>query len=238
VIDRPSNSFLRSLTDQCYADLHEHLALTDLTLGEYLQRNEEKADWVYFPETSLLSMISTNAAGDLVETSMVGREGAAGLTEACGSQISSINCIAQIDGRAWRAPASVCRGLALSEPEFGKSAWRLAELQLIESRQSGLCQAMHTVDRRFARWLLESVDRCGGRNPLPMTHEFLAAMLGVQRTTVSLYASGLQKDGLIRYRRGRMDILDKNGLETLACECRTMMRNQRDRLGFSIAPSL
>ncbi len=91
---------------------------------------------------------------------------------------------------------------------------------------------MHPVEQRFARWLLESFDRCGGRNPLPMTQEFLAAMLGVQRTTVSSFAAGLQRKGLINYRRGRVEIVDRDGLEGLACDCRKVIVRQRERLGF------
>lgn len=234
VTDRPRNAFLRNLTSNTYDELREQLVPVDLVLSAYLQHSEERTEWVFFPETSLLSMIASTPAGERVETSMAGNEGAAGLTEACGSQHSGVDCVVQVDGRAWRAPASVCRNLARSNQDFGASAWRLAELQLLESRQSALCQAMHTVERRFARWLCESVDRCGGRNPLPMTQEFLAAMLGVQRSTVSLFASALQREGIIRYRRGRLDILDRAKLENLACECHASTLHQRARLGFSM----
>jgi CRP-like cAMP-binding protein len=233
VTDRPKNAFLRNLSSDSYDQLREHLVPVDLSLSAYLQHDEERTEWVYFPEASLLSMIASNSAGELVETSMVGNEGAAGLTEACGSQHSSVDCVVQVDGRAWRAPATICRNMARSNQDFSVSAWRLAELQLLESRQSALCQAMHTVEPRFARWLLESVDRCGGRDPLPMTQQFLAAMLGVQRSTVSMFASALQRKEIIRYRRGRMDILDRPELEKLACDCRANTLKHRARLGFS-----
>lgn len=231
---RPLNSFLRSLSDRSFAELAAQLTPVDLKLGVHLQHDGEKTEWVYFPETSLLSMIVANAAGEMVETSMAGREGAGGLMEACGSQISGVDRIVQVDGGAWRAPSAFCRTLAFEDPDFSASAWRLAEFQLLESRQSALCQATHTVERRLARWLLESVDRCGGRDPLPMTQEFLAAMLGVQRSTVSMFASGLQRKNFINYRRGRIEIVSREGLEGQACDCRQMTERHRARLGFSL----
>jgi CRP-like cAMP-binding protein len=232
MIERPSNAFLRGLSDETYAQLQGHLQSVELALGAYLQRPEERVDWVYFPETSLLSLIASHANGESVETSMAGNEGSAGLFEACGSQVSGVDCIVQVDGRALRAPGSACRALAQSNADFSSQGWRLAELQIAESRQSGLCQAMHPVDRRFARWMLESTDRSGGRNPLPMTQEFLAAMLGVQRTTVSSFAAELQRKGVITYRRGQIELTDTVRLEAMACDCRQETQRQRQRLGF------
>ena len=233
MIDRPDNAFLRSLTQKSFDQLKDHLISVEVQLGSYLFHDGEKSAWVYFPETSLLSLIAASAKGESVETSMVGKEGAAGLMEACGSQISSVDAVVQVDGRAWRAPAAICRAMIMSDPDFSACAWRHAELQLIESRQSALCQAMHPVERRFARWMCESYDRCGGRDPLPMTQEFLAAMLGVQRTTVSSFASALQRKGAINYKRGRVELLDLEALGQLACDCRRVTVDQRARLGFS-----
>jgi CRP-like cAMP-binding protein len=234
VTDLPKNGFLRSLSDSGFCAIRDHIVQMELPLGAHLFQDGQRVEWVYFPETSLLSMIASGSNGGSVETSMAGNEGVAGLVETCGSQVSNIDCVVQVDGRAWRAPAAVCRRLAFSDPVFGESAWRLAELQLLESRQCTVCQTMHTVERRFARWLMESFERCGGRNPLPMTQEFLAALLGVQRSTVSMFASQLQRSGLIRYARGRITLLDIPGLEAQACDCRTATIAQRARLGLSM----
>jgi len=163
---------------------------------------------------------------------MVGNEGAAGLLESCGSQKSRVDCLVQVDGRAWRAPAAACRALAASDADFNNCVLRFAELQLVEARRSAYCQAVHPAPRRLARWLTESIDRTGGKNPLPMTQEFLAAMLGVQRTSVSLYASQLQRQEIIRYRRGSVEITDPGRLEETACECRDYTVHQRSALGF------
>ena len=131
---------------------------------------------------------------------------------------------------AWRAPAAACRDLARSDPAFAARAWTLVEQQLTESRLSGMCQALHPVERRLARWLLESMERSGGRNPMPLTQEFIASMLGVQRTTVNSFAIQLQKAGLITYMRGKVEVLDAAGLERRACTCRPAARAERRRL--------
>ena len=210
--------------------LAENLDRVDLKLGQQLQRQGVRTEWVYFPESCLLSMILLSTGGQSVETSTVGVEGAAGLLEACGSGVSSVDCVVQVDGEAWRCPAAHCRRLAMTDPEFNAAAWRAVELQMAESRQSGLCQAMHSVEARFSRWLCESFERSGGRNPLPLTQEFLAAMLGVQRTTVSAFASQLQREGLISYSRGRLMIDDLAALEARSCECRCAVQAERERL--------
>ena len=233
-VDRPTNSFLRGLDASSFDQFSEQLAFVELAHGAQVQNNEGKVDWVYFPETCLLSMTASDCSGNSVETSMVGNEGAAGLIEACSSGISTVDSTVQIDGRAWRSPAYLVEQIAASNPSFGAAAWRVAELQLVESRQSGLCQAMHSVEHRFVRWLLECSDRTGRRNPLPLTQDALSLMLGVQRTTVSGVASELQHKGLLRYHRGSLEILDAEGLEHFACDCRRLAKAERARLGLSV----
>jgi len=231
---RPQNAFLQSLSAGAFALIADHTTRVELALGAHVQSPELATDWVYFPLKALLSIIVLGHPGQGVETSMVGIEGAAGLTEACGSGTSAVDCLVQVGGPAWRAPASACRALVLTSPSFAKTAWRSAELQLVESRQSGLCHALHPIEQRLARWLLESVERSGSVNPLPMTQEFLSAMLGVQRTTVTALAQRLQALGVIRYSRGQLTVLDPKTLEGLACGCHRAMQDQRMRLGFAV----
>lgn len=175
-------------------------------------------------------MLANAENGDSIEAHMVGTEGAALLLEACGSGVGASTCNVQSDGRAWRAPAALCRELSTTNADFARRTFELLELQLAEARQSALCQGLHHVERRLARWLLESSDRAAGRNPMPLTQEFIAAMLGVQRTTVNSFVSRLQKDGLIGYRRGKIELLDMPGLERRLCECRAAIVEQRGRL--------
>ena len=232
-----NNAFLQGIAEHSFARLSDNLKLMDLPLGQNVMKQGLSSDWVYFPESCLLSLVSLGDTGQTLETSMSGMEGAAGLLEACGSGHSSVDCVVQVDGTAWRSPAAHCRGLAFSDMAFNANAWRLVEFQMAESRQSGLCQASHPVEARAARWLLESLDRSGGRNPLPLTQEFLASMLGVQRTTVSSVSAELQRQDLITYARGQVRIKDVGGLESVACECREFTRQQRSRLKLSLPVS-
>ena len=161
---------------------------------------------------------------------MTGSEGALGLAEACASGRAGVDGVVRIDGRACRAPADLCRKVFSSDPDAISLAWKLNEFQLFETRQSCLCQTLHPVEARCSRWLLETQKLSGGRDPLPLTQEFLATLLGVQRTTVSAIASQLQNAGLIAYSRGRLRILDERGLEKRACECLQVIQAQRSRV--------
>jgi CRP-like cAMP-binding protein len=228
----PNNAFLRSLSPETYRALQEHLTRVDLKLKETIQEEGTPAQWVYFPETAVISFMTTGIEGLRVETSMVGNEGAAGLLEACGSQIYRMDSVVQVDGAALRAPAKICKLLAENSTDFSLSSLKLCELLLAESRRSVYCQAVHTSRKRFARWLAESWDRSGGRNPLPLTQEFLSVMLGGQRTTVTIYAGELRGKGIIGYHRGKVSIIDREGLEDIACECRPYAVEQRIALGF------
>ena len=230
---RPGNSFLQALAPVSYHALNDTLVPTDFAFGVCLQHDETPVDWVYFPVSGLLSLVSAVETGESLETAMVGFDGAAGLVEACGGQISRVSCLVQMGGRGWRAPAASVRSLMASDAAFRLLAWRFAEFQLAEARQAAVCQALHTVEQRLARRLLESLDRSGGRSPLPLTQESLAALLGVQRTTVTAYAVQLQQSGVITYKRGQLDILDRPALEAKACGCRSVVQKCRSALGFA-----
>jgi len=229
---RPRNAFLRSLSAEAFESIAPHLTSVEMEHGRILSEPGQRMEWVFFPETCLLSILTNAQNGDSVETTMAGSEGALGLLEACGSGRSAATTLIQVDGHASRAPSQACKSLVRSSDHFAEKAYELFELQIAESRQSGLCQALHTVQTRLARWLLESSERSAGRNPLPLTQEFLGSMLGVQRTTVTSFAVQLQKASLINYRRGSVTILDREGLEARACECREMSVEERGRLSL------
>ena len=234
--DRPHNAFLRSLGGDTWETVTPHLHRVELKHTDVLYRPEDRIDLVYFPTGAMISLLSTSNEGDTVETAAVGNEGGMGVLEACGSGRTAATSIAQVDGEAQRMSAATFRRLVAADEGFGEAAWRLVESQINESRQSGMCQALHGVEPRLARWLLETYDRTGGRNPLPLTQEFVASMLGVQRTTVTSFAAQLQKAGLISYQRGRVEIVDVSGLEHRACECRAVLKAQRVRLGLAPLP--
>jgi CRP-like cAMP-binding protein len=234
--ERPTNAFLRALRPESYDQLAAELAPVELRLGDVLYRPGDRVDWIVFPLNSMVSVLASTHRGEQVETAVVGNEGALGLVEALGAGTSFMSSVVQVDGRALRIAAGAFRRLVAADEDLNQLCWRLVELHVSESRQSGLCQALHPVDPRMARWLLECAERCGGRDVLPVTQEFLASMLGVQRTTVTAFAAQQQKAGLIRYARGKIEILDTAAMEARACECREATREQRARLGFTPLP--
>ena len=231
-MDRPDNALLRALTPEDFDRLAPHLRPDELKLGDLIYAPEDKVERVTFVETGLLSIVFSSLGGQSVETSMIGREGASGLLEACGSGFSFLTVLVQVEGRGVSLPASVVRDLSDRSAAFRDVLHRYGEAMLAEGRQSVVCQALHPVEQRCARWLIESADRSGCDSRLPLTQEYLAAMLGVQRTTVTPIAAMLQRRGLIRYTRGRIDILDPPGLDRAACECRPNIKAHRKRLGL------
>ena len=221
------NLWLAALAPEDREKLTARAQSFDLRLGDVVQTANEPIEWIYFPLRGLLSLVYTSEDGQTVETGMIGREGGSGMLAACGVGRAFVNHLVQIEGKAIRVPAAAPRALYETSAGFRAALWRLSEFMLIESRQSVVCQALHSAEARCARWLLESRDRGGCDETVPLTQEHLAAMLGVQRTTVSAVASTLQRDGLIRYSRGRIALVDVAGLERVACECRGVLRRFR-----------
>ena len=228
----PANGFLRSLSQASFSGLASGLTQLELATGAQLTRPGDVISTVYFPVTAGISLLAVDRNGRTVETVMAGSEGAAGLLEALGSGVAGMLSIVQVEGRAVKMPAAAFRAATMRDPDLLAAALRLVELQLSEIRQSGLCHAFHAAEPRLARWLLESMDRCGGRTLLPLTQDYIAMMLGVQRTTVTEIVGQLQKNGLVKGHRGRLDLIDAQGLERLACECRQVACEERQRLGF------
>jgi CRP-like cAMP-binding protein len=236
LMDRPDNALLRALSDEDFQRLRPDLQEVQLDLGDVLYGPLDPVPYVCWVERGLLSIVASSEEGQSVETSMIGREGAAGLVEACGGGVSYLTVLVQVPGRGWRAPSSAVRQLAEQSVGFRRMVWNYTEIMLAEGRQSVVCQAMHSVEGRCARWLLETRDRSGVGDRLPLTQEYLAAMLGVQRTTVNPIAGALQRRGLIQYSRGRIDIVDADGLEHAACDCRRTLTEHRALRGPGARP--
>jgi CRP-like cAMP-binding protein len=229
-MDRPNNTLLRKLSDGDWDRLRPQLREIELKLGDVLMTPGDPIERVVWVESGLLSVVYSSAEGQSVETSMVGREGAGGLVEVCGSGLSYLTVLVQMEGRGFAAAPTAVRDLFEQSVAFRDQVVRFSEAQFAEARQSVVCQAMHEVEERCARWILEASDRGGYTGPLNMTQEYLAAMLGVQRTTVTPIAGALQRRGLIRYSRGRVEVLDAEGLEKVACVCRRSVLEHRARV--------
>ena len=212
------NRLLATLPDDAFALLEPDLRQLTLPQGVLCYGAGEPIDQVYFPHTGMISQLITTGDGDMVETASTGREGGVGLQCGFGPRLSFTRATVQIPGRfstisAPRFEHAVSRSTALRDLIL-----RYTEMLWAEALQNAACNAIHDGSSRLCRWLLQCADRTGSEQLL-LTQEFLAEMLGVRRTTVTLLAQELQKRGILRYSRGRITILDRATLESCACEC-------------------
>lgn len=226
---RARNRLLEALSDTDYGLLADHLHAQEVAQGRVLYEAEAAVDAVWFPESGMASLMSPMLNGDTVETAIVGSEGAVGFIEACGSGVTFSRVVVQAPGRFWGIPASRYREAYGRSDNLRILAHDHFELMLTEARQVIACRNLHPVEQRLAWWLLEAQDRLGASR-LPLTQDFLAVMLGVQRTTVTQHARQLQHEGLIGYRRGVIEVLDRKGLEHRACECHATTQHFRSRI--------
>lgn len=189
-----------------------------LSAGRVILEPGRAVNEVYFPSSGVVSLITGMQSGEGVESLTVGREGAVGLVEVLAGAPSEQCAVVQIAGSAWRIGGARLRELAVIHPVIASVALRYAHVSLSALHQGAACNARHDIEPRLCRWLLTCEDRIG--DPVvPITQELLALMLGVQRTSVTVAAQALQRKGLIQYRRGRVTILDREGMEHTACEC-------------------
>lgn len=226
---RPRNSILAQLPNAEYAALARHLVTVDLPLGRKLSEPNEHIEYIYFLNSGLVSTDAMTKRGESVEVGVIGREGFAGLPALLGQPQMSHSVLMQGIGEGFRIRSSIVREEFLKGGELQRLVHSFAYLQLVQVTQSVLCNRMHEVDGRLARWLLTSADRTEA-DELNLTQEFLAQMLGVQRSTVTVAASALQRDGLIEYSRGKIRILDRRRLATVACECYGIVCESYERI--------
>ena len=219
----PPNAFLAALGREDLHRLRPHLRAVHLDRGTVLAEPGAELDHVLFPLGCLVSQTVPMADGGSAETSTIGRESAFGLLAALGSRRATTHSFVQIAGAAERLPVSVLREAFAAGPALRGLCLAHAEMQLNQALRLSACNALHPAEARLARWLLMVQDRVGG-DALHLTHDFLAEMLGVQRPTVTVVARTLQGGGLIRYRRGTVVVLDREGLEEAACECYAAVR--------------
>jgi CRP-like cAMP-binding protein len=223
------NELLSALVNKQYEHLVPHLQRVDLALGDVIYTMGRTIDHVYFPENSAISLLATLANGATTEVGLVGREGMVGLTVFLGGALTPERAIVQLAGTALRLKASVLR----EELQVGSSL-HLLLLRYTRSfialmSQSVVCSQHHSLDQRFARWLLMMHDYAES-DTLNLTHEMVAGMIGTRRAGVTLAALALREKGLVSAVRGRITILDREGLEASACECYEIIREEFSRL--------
>lgn len=217
------NRLLAALDTADMDRLRPHLEEVSLNRHQVLSEPNGKISRAYFPHDGLVSLQTVLSSGPCVESAMVGREGMVGAPLIAYHNVSPSRAVVQVPGRAAAiAGDRLQRALHESAP-LRDLLGRYVHAFLAQITQSVACNAVHAAERRLARWLLAATERNGNR-PLPLTHEFLAEMLGVGRPTVTLVARALQAAGLIDYRRGSISVTDRRGLESAACECHRAVR--------------
>jgi CRP-like cAMP-binding protein len=224
------NRLLAALEPRDYRELALHFERVQLGHGEVLLEAGEELQHVWFPEDCVISLTVLMREGGSSEAAAIGREGVVGLVSALGSRQVISRSVVQMSGDALRLPLGPLRTAFAANLRFRQLCLCYVEALLAQLLQSSACAALHTVEARLCRWLLQVHDRTEGRRVLSLTHDFLAEMLGVQRTTVTVTAQVLQRAGLITYRRGQVTILDRAGLEEAACECYADLCEQYERL--------
>ncbi|WP_269716560.1 Crp/Fnr family transcriptional regulator [Caulobacter sp. NIBR2454] len=223
------NRFLASLPPDDYSLVSANLTQVEFEKGRLLYDPGERVDTVYFPHDCVISLMTLMENGAAIESSTIGREGGLGLGTAFTPRISLSRAIVQVPGSAARISASQFQDIVRRSPTLQTLIHKHSDALFGHAIQSVACNALHSVEARFCRWLLTCHDRIDV-DTVSLTQEFLADMLGVQRTTVTAVAGALQAKGLIRYRRGVVDILDRQGLEAMTCECYGAARRLYEKL--------
>ena len=221
-----SNVLLRTLEPSAKARFTARLHKFELVRGQVLHNLGDSVEWVHFPRHGLIAVMAETVAGESVESGMVGREGA------LGGQLFT-RAVVQVGGEALRMSAASYRELFVESAALRTAVHKYVEFLIMEARQFVLCNALHTVESRLCRSILDALERSGLDRALPVTQESLAQMLGAQRTTIAACVSKLYREGVIKGGRGSLEILDRPGLERLACCCRETLRYARGELQVS-----
>jgi CRP-like cAMP-binding protein len=223
------NLLLATLSPDEYKALEPRLHQVHSRLKDIVGERNKPLDYVYFPCSSVLSVLAYMSNGVAVEVGTIGSEGFSGIELLAGGDLSTETTICQIEGDTLRMSARDFKEATAGDTPLRRITQRYLLVYLSIVSQSVACNRLHTIEERFARWVLITHDRVKG-DQFHLTQEFLSDMLGVHRPSVSLVAGSFQQAGLLTYSRGRMTILHRQGLEDLACECYGMVSRQFDRL--------
>ena len=228
-MSQSQNRILNALPQNIFAGTQPHLKLVDLKFGSVVAENNQRVEQVYFPHSGVISLVVEMQVGDMIETAMVGRDGVVNGTSALDGKVALQRGIVQVAGAATTIRSDALRKLADEFEPLRSLMIRHEQVLFAQAQQSAGCNASHTVEARMCKWLLRIRDLTGS-NEMELTQEFLAQMLGVRRTSVSLVAGTLQKAGFIKYSRGHITLLDIAQLEQGACECYETVKGHYERL--------
>ncbi len=225
---RPENRLLASLPDNEWARLEKHLELVDLSACEVLYESGDLQRYVYFPTTAIVSLVFVIESGAGAEIAVVGNEGLVGISLFMGGESTPGRAVVQSAGQAYRMTAGAIKKAFERTPVL-HLLLRYTQALLTQMAQNSVCNRHHALDQQICRWLLMNLDRRAG-DELSMTQESIAYALGVRRESISEGASKLQAAGCIRYSRGRIQVIDRAGLESRACECYKVVAAEYARL--------
>jgi CRP-like cAMP-binding protein len=228
------NAFLSALPAKDFSLLAPDLRTVPLERGAVLRDAGEEIEHVYFPLSGVVCRIVLMRNGATAETAMIGRTGILGISAGLGLRRATGRAVVQIPGEAARIAASQFEEAVRESTAIRDLVVRYNGLVLAQVQQSVACNALHHLEARLCRWLLDAHD-CVDGDAIPLTQELIAQLLGVRRTTLTVVARALQSTGMIRYRRGLILIVNRSALEQSACECYSVVKRHADNLFSNIA---
>ncbi len=223
------NRLIGALSAPDLKRIRPHLEPVDMPLGEVVYESGRELDFVYLPTSSIVSLLYVLENGASAEIAVVGNEGVVGISIFMGGESTPSRAVVQSAGGAYRLPAEVMRNEFNRGGAMQHLMLRYTQSLIAQMAQTAVCNRHHSVDQQLCRWLLLSIDRLATPE-IVMTQELIANMLGVRREGVTESAGRLQKAGVISYRRGRIQVLDRPRLETMSCECYEVVRRETERL--------
>jgi CRP-like cAMP-binding protein len=224
------NQFLLNLPPEALEALSAELRTVEVSHGTVLFEMGDDIDSIAFPHSgTLVSIVVSLCHGQTIEAAMVGHRGVVGSSAIMNGQKALSTALVQVPGYLSMAPRERVLELATQDPRFRAKIGCHEQFLYIQAQQAAACNAVHDIQARLARWLLHARDMIDS-NVLKLTHDYVATLLGVQRTSVTVAARHLQSAELIKYRRGRIELVDVQGLEECACECRNAVRAEYQRL--------
>ena len=223
------NHLLSALPTEVHERLFPFIELVTLELGDVIYESGDKLFHVYFPVDSIVSLLYVMESGSSAEISVVGNEGIIGIALFMGGESTSSRAVVQSAGYAYRLKAKLLIEEFNRHGKLLDLMLRYTQSLITQMSQTAVCNRHHTIDQQLCRWLLLSLDRLPD-NKITMTQELIANMLGVRREGVTEAAGKLQKSGVVDYHHGHITVLDRLKLETLSCECYSVVKKETDRL--------
>ncbi len=224
-----ANRLIASLPDEAYCQWAPQLREVDMHLGDVLHESGGTIDQVYFPTTSIVSLLYTLENGASTEVAVVGNEGLVGVSAFMGGNSTPNQSVVRSSGRGYRLPAGVLVKALETTGAVANLMLRYTQALMTQIAQTAVCTRHHNLNQRLCRFLLFSLDRLA-TDELWMTQDLICNMLGVRRESVTEAALSLQKAGLIRYQRGHIAVVDRPALERRCCECYSVIKREYDRL--------